>query len=135
MRDLEGILASLLAHSTLTDREIDLALAEKVVSHIVMIHPRVTTVDDVIKEVARQYNLPVKAIQSTNRAREISQARHIAAYLCKELTDSSLSEIGARMGRRTHATILHSIAYVKELIEFDPVIRQRIAQVQSALQH
>ena len=135
VRDLEGILASLLAHSTLTDREIDLALAEKVVSHIVMVHPRVTTVDDVIKEVARQYNLPVKAIQSTNRAREISQARHIAAYLCKELTDSSLSEIGARMGRRTHATILHSIAYVKELIEFDPVIRQRIAQVQSALQH
>jgi len=135
VRDLEGSLASLLAHSTLTDREIDLALAEQVVSRIVMIQSRETTVEDVLKEVAQQYNLTIKALMSTNRSREIAQARHVAAYLCKELTDCSLSEIGARMGRRTHATVLHSIAYVKEMIEFDPVMRQRIAQFQSALQH
>ena len=135
VRDLEGSLASLLAHSTLTDREIDLALAEQVVSHIVMIQPRETTVDDVLKEVAQQYNLTLKALMGTNRSREITQARHVAAYLCKELTDSSLSEIGMRMGRRTHATILHSIAHVKQLLEFDPIMRQRVAQLQSALQH
>ena len=135
VRDLEGILASLLAHSTLTDHEIDLALAEQVVSHIVALQPQTTTVQDVICAVAQHFNVPEKAIMAQNRSKEIMQARHVAAYLSKQLTDSSLSEIGYRMGKRTHATILHSITYVKETMEFDPVLRQHIAQLQSALQH
>ena len=135
VRDLEGILASLLAHSTLTDKEIDLALAEKVVSHIVAIQPQTTTVTDVISAVAKHFNIPEKAILAQNRSKDIMQARHVAAYLSKELTDTSLTEIGYKLGKRTHATILHSIAYVREMSEIDPVLRQHIAQVQSALQH
>ena len=133
VRDLEGILASLLAHSTLTDNEIDLALAEKVVSHIVAVHPRVTTIEDVLEAVAKHYNLSQKSILAQNRSKEISNARHVAIYLSKQLTDSSLSEIGFRLGRRTHATVLHSLAHVKEQMEYDPVLRQQLAQLQSAL--
>lgn len=135
VRDLEGILASLLAHSTLTDKEIDLALAEQVVSHIVAVQPHRTTVEDVLEEVSKHYNIPQRALVSQNRSKEISQARHVAAYLSKKLTESSLTEIGFRMGRRTHATILHSVSYVNEQLEFDPVLRQHIAQLQSALHH
>ena len=135
VRDLEGILASLLAHSTLTDKEIDLALTEQVVSHIVAVQPHRTTVDDVIEEVSKHYNISQKAILSSNRSKEISQARHVTAYLCKKLTQSSLTEIGFRLGRRTHATMLHSIAYVNGMLEEDPVLRQHIAQLQSALHH
>ena len=135
VRDLEGILASLLAHSTLTDKEIDLALTEQVVSHIVAVQPHRTTVEDVIEEVAKHYNIPQRALISQNRSKEISQARHVAAYLSKKLTDSSLTEIGFRLGRRTHATVLHSVAYVNEQIEFDPVLRQHLAQLKSALHH
>jgi len=134
VRDLEGILASLLAHSTLTDREIDLALAEQVVSHIVAIQPHQTTIGEVMSAVTNYYNLPEKALTSQNRSREIKHARHIACYLSKELTDSSLSEIGFKMGRRTHATVLHSISTIRTQLEFDPVLRQHIAQIQSALQ-
>lgn len=135
VRDLEGILASLLAHSTLTDKEIDLALTEQVVSHIVAVQPHRTTVEDVIEEVAKHFNIPQRALISQNRSKEISQARHVAAYLSKKLTDSSLTEIGFRLGRRTHATVLHSVAYVNEQIEFDPVLRQHLAQLKSALHH
>ena len=135
VRDLEGILASLLAHSTLTDQEIDLALTEQVVSHIVAVHPHRTTVDDVLEEVSKHYNVSQKAILSSNRSKEISQARHVTAYLCKKLTQSSLTEIGFRLGRRTHATILHSVSYVNAMLEEDPVLRQHIAQLQSALHH
>lgn len=135
VRDLEGILASLLAHSTLTDKEIDVQLAEQVVSHIVAIQPHHTTIDDVLGAVAQHYNIPERALVAQNRSKEISQARHIAAYLSKQLTDSSLSEIGFRLGRRTHATVLHSIAHVREQMEFDPVLRQHLAQLQSALHH
>ena len=133
VRDLEGILASLLAHSTLTDREIDLALAEQVVSHIVAIRPRQTTVGDVIGAVAEYYNLSEKAITSQNRSKEISQARHIAIYLSKQLTRSSLTEIGFQMGRRTHATVLHSVRYINEQLDMDPVLRQRISQLTAAI--
>ena len=133
VRDLEGILASLLAHSTLTDREIDLALAEQVVSHIVAIQPKQTTVADVVGAVAEYFNIPEKAIMAQNRSKEIAQARHISAYLSKELTTSSLSEIGFKLGRRTHATILHSINLVRTQMEFDPVLRQQISQLQSAI--
>ena len=135
VRDLEGILASLLAHSTLTDAEIDLKLAEKVVSHIVAIQPRVTTVNNVIQAVSEYYNLPEKALVSQNRSREISHARHVALYLCKEMTNSSLTEIGFKMGHRTHATVLHSIALVKDQLEYDPVLRQHVAQLEATIQH
>ena len=135
VRDLEGILASLLAHSTLTDREIDIRLAEEVISHIVAIQPKKITVGDVIGAVAEHYSLPEKALLSANRSKEIANARHIAIYLTKELTDSSLTEIGFKMGRRTHATVLHSIAIIKDRLEFDPVMRQTISQLESALRH
>lgn len=135
VRDLEGILASLLAHSTLTDQEIDIKLAEQVVSHIVAIQPRTITVGDVVGAVAEHYGMPEKAILSSNRSREITQVRHVAAYLCKELTKSSLTEIGFKMGRRTHATMLHSVAIIKNQLEFDPALRQNIAQIEATLRY
>ena len=133
VRDLEGILASLLAHSTLTEKEIDLQLAEQVVSRLVVIQPRRTTVHDVMVAVAAHYNIQEKALTAPNRSRDVTQARHVAAYLSKELTECSLSEIGFQMGRRTHATMLHSITHVKEQLEYDPVMRQHIAQLQAAI--
>lgn len=133
VRDLEGILASLLAHSTLTDQEIDIKLAEQVVSHIVAIQPRYISIGDVLGAVADDFNLSEKMIVAQNRSREITQARHVAAYLCKELTNSSLNEIGFKLGRRTHATVLHSIALVNEQLEYDPAMRQRISKIKAAL--
>ena len=135
VRDLEGVLASLLAHSTLTDAEIDIKLAEQVVSHIVAIQPRKISVSDVIGAVSEHYGLAEKVLLSNNRSREITRARHIAAYLCKELTDSSLTEIGFKMGKRTHATMLHSVALIKNQTEFDPALRQQLSQIESALRY
>jgi chromosomal replication initiator protein len=83
--------------------------------------------------VSDYYNIPSKALLAQNRSREVSQARHVAIYLSKKMTDSSLTEIGFKMGRRTHATVLHSIAIMKEQLEYDPVMRQRISQLEAAL--
>ena len=97
------------------------------------IQPRQTTVSDVIAAVAEYYNVAPKHLIAQNRSREVSMARHVALYLSKELTKCSLTEIGFKMGHRTHATVLHSIALVKEQLEFDPVLRQRVAQIQNAI--
>ena len=135
VRDLEGILASLLAHSTLTDREIDLSLAEQVVSHIVAIQPKKATVGDILTAVADYFSLPEKALVAQTRSRDVTYARHVAAYLSKELTESSLAEIGFKLGKGTHATVLHSIEIIKQKIEFDPVLRQQIAQLEAVVLH
>ena len=135
VRDLEGILASLLAHSTLTDKEIDLPLAEKVVSHIVALQPQTISIEDVMDAVSKHYNVSEKAIMAQNRSRDISMARHVAVYLCKQMTDRSLTEIGYRMGRRTHATMLHSIAFVRDMMEHDAVLRQQISQIEATIKH
>lgn len=134
VRDLEGILASLLAHSTLTNREIDLELAEQVVSRIVEIRPQSVSIEDVLGAVAEHYNVDEKIILSKNRLQTIVMARHVTMYLAKELTDSSLSEIGLYMGKRSHATVLHSANLVREQLSLDPVMRQHIQQIRSSLQ-
>ena len=135
VRDLEGILASLLAHSTLTDEEINLKLAEQVVGHIVALQPRAISIGDVLTATADHYGVTEKALLSNNRSREVTQVRHVAAYLCKELTSSSLTEIGFKLGRRTHATMLHSVALINQQLEFDASLRQHIAQIESALRY
>ena len=108
-------------------------LAEQVVSRIVAIRPKMITVDDVLNKVAKHYSLSEKMIVAQNRSREVAQARHIAIYLSKQLTNSSLSEIGYKMGRRTHATVLHSLTLIKEQMEFDAVLRQHLHQFESSL--
>ena len=134
VRDLEGILVSLLAHSTLTDREIDVELAEQVVNRLVAIQPHKTTIEDVLRAVSDYYNLSDKHILSQNRSKDITRARHMVIYLSKQMTDSSLSEIGFRIGRRTHATVLHSISLMRDQLEYDPVLRQQVIQITSQIQ-
>lgn len=133
VRDLEGILASLFAYATLINREIDLQLAEQVVSRVVDIRPQNVQLADIIGSVAEFYNIAEKTLLSAARSREVSLARHVAMYLAKELTEHSLNEIGLYIGRRSHATVLHSIGYMNDQLAIDPVLRHQVAQLQSIL--
>jgi chromosomal replication initiator protein len=126
VRDLEGILASLLAHSTLTDKEIDLPLAEKVVSHIVALQPQTISIEDVMDAVSKHYNVSEKAIMAQNRSRDISMARHVAVYLCKQMTDYPLDAIGALLGGRDHSTIIHGANKIADEIAKDTVLQAQI---------
>jgi chromosomal replication initiator protein len=133
VRDLEGVVASLLAYSTLINRDIDMLLAEQVVGRIVKVKPREIQPADVLSAVSEHFNVQEKAILSQVRTKEIMQARHIAMFLAKRLTTSSLSEIGAFMGHRTHATVLHSLNLIQDQIKIDPILRHRIDQIESVL--
>ena len=133
VRDLEGVLASLLAYSTLTNRDIDMELTEQVVSRLVEIRPKAVAVEEVLEAVCMHFNVTMASLMGTSRAREISQARHMAIYLCKEYTSHSLAEIGSRLGNRSHSTILHSINMMRNLIDIDPVARHQVKQIQAIL--
>lgn len=133
IRDLEGVIASLMAYSTLTDQQIDMKLTEQVVSRIVEVVPNVVTADEILETVSVCFNVQPKAICSTARSKEIVMARHAAMFLLKELTDKSLAEIGKIFAGRSHATVLHSINIMRDQLDIDPVLRHRVAQMKASL--
>jgi chromosomal replication initiator protein len=132
VRDLEGVLASLLAYSTLTDSEIDMALAEKVVGRLVELNPKSYVPSDIVTAVCQHLNLPEKAITARTRQRDAVRARSIVMYLIKKYTDSSLSEIGACV-HRDHATVAYSLNTIAAHMSYDAVLRQDIAMIERAL--
>lgn len=133
VRDLEGVLASLLAYSTLMDAQIGLELTEQVVSRLVQVTPSDVTLELITNMVCEHFNVSEKVVFSKSRKREIAQARQVAMYLAKKLTDKPLAEIGAYMGQRNHATVLHAVRTVADIMEYDTVLRRSVLQVENAL--
>lgn len=133
VRDLEGVLISLLAHSTLTNMPIDINLAEKVISRIVNITPKVMTIEHIRDTVCDFFKLSVDAISTKSRKLEVVQARQIAMYLSKNLTKNSLSTIGNYIGHRDHATVLHACKKVVDLMDTDKEFRRNITEIEERL--
>ncbi|MDD3490543.1 MAG: chromosomal replication initiator protein DnaA [Bacteroidia bacterium] len=133
VRDLEGTLVSLLAHSTLADMPIDVQLAEKVVSRIVNVTRKVNTVEKIRDAVCEYFSLSVDAISTKSRKREVVQARQIAMYLSKQMTKNSLSSIGFAIGQRDHATVLHACKIVTDLMEIDKNFRSSVKEIEEKL--
>jgi chromosomal replication initiator protein len=133
IRDLEGVLASLMAHSTLANIAVDMTLAARVVSRIVNITSKVNTVERIRDVVCEHFSLSVDAISTRSRKREVVQARQIAMYLSKQMTKNSLSSIGDIIGQRDHATVLHACKMVGDLIEIDKTFRTSVKEIEAKL--
>ena len=132
VRDLEGVLASLLAYSTLTDSPINLELTQTVVGRLVALHPQSYNPNDIIATVCQHLNVAEKVITARTRQREAVRARNIVMYLIKKYTDSSLAQIGACV-HRDHATVAHSLNTMEDLLSYDAVLRQEVASIERAL--
>ena len=132
VRDLEGVLASILAYSTLMDDAIDLQLTEKVVSRIVQLHPHTYIPADIIAAVCQILKMPENVITAKTRQKDAVKARNIVMFLIKKYTDSSLSEIGKYV-HRDHATVAHSLNTLEAQLSYDAVLRQEIAAIERQL--
>jgi chromosomal replication initiator protein len=120
VRALEGALIRIVAHHSLTQLPIDVQLAEAVLDEL---HPRqgpgAISVDAIQRAVAGHYELTPAQLKSAGRAARITWPRQLAIHLCRELTGSSLSEIGHAFGGRNHATVLHACKRVEERVSND----------------
>lgn len=132
VRDLEGVLASLLAYSTLTDNAIDMELTMTVVGRLVQLHPKTYLPADIITAVCQSLNMPETVITARTRQREAVKARNIVMFLIKKFTNSSLAEIGKYV-HRDHATVAHSLNLMDELMSYDAVLRQEVAKIERLL--
>lgn len=133
IRDLEGIITSLVAHSLVYSRDIDLELAKRVISKAVKIEKRNITVDKIQNVVSNYFNVELKDIHSKTRKREIVQARHITMFLSKKYTDFSYSHIGSLIGKRDHATVLHACHTIQDCLDIDKSFRIKMSDIENLL--
>ena len=133
VRELEGIINSLLAQSILFKRDIDLSLAERIVRKAVRIENKPITIEEIISKVCEHYKMNESALHTKSRKREIVQVRQVAMYLAKKHTDVSASKIGHLIGNRDHATVLHACKTVKDRVGVDKAIKADIEEIESAL--
>ncbi|WGD32490.1 chromosomal replication initiator protein DnaA [Ancylobacter sp. WKF20] len=126
-RDLDGALNRLLAHNQLTSRAITLEMAETAVRDLVRSsEPKRVRVDDILRIVAKHYNVTRADILSQRRTANVVKPRQIAMYLAKMLTLRSLPEIGRRFGGRDHTTVLHAVRKIEGLVGSDRAVADEI---------
>jgi len=133
VRELEGIINSLLAQSILFKREIDMSLAERIIKKAVrIIENKPITIEEIIAKVCEHYKMDESVLHTKSRKREIVQVRQVAMFLAKKHTDISTSKIGHLIGNRDHATVLHACKIMKDLVEVDKEIRADIEEIETS---
>jgi chromosomal replication initiator protein len=133
VRELEGALVSLLAQATLNKKEISLDLAIKMINKLIKNTKREISIDYISKVVCDYFDMPVETLQAKTRKREIVQARQIAMFFSKSMTKSSLASIGAQIGGKDHATVLHACKTVSNLKDTDKGFRIYIDEIERKL--
>lgn len=119
IRELEGALVSLLAQSSLNRREVDVDLAKNLLQNFVNKVAKEISIDSVQKVVCDFIGVKLDDLVAQSRKREIVQARQLAMYFAKELTNQSLKTIGLHFGGRDHSTVIHSLQTVNNLMDTD----------------
>ena len=130
VREIEGALSSLVANASFLGRKITTSLAKEILKVYVQLYQKEITIDHIIEVVCEYLNLDFARFNSTERTREIAQARQIAMYLAKQHTKAPLTTIGAAIGGRNHATVLHSCKAVSNLIETDKAFRRMVEEIE-----
>jgi chromosomal replication initiator protein len=133
VRELEGIINSLLAQSIIFKRDVDIDLAERIVRKAVRCESKPITIEDIIAKVCSHYEIEESAIHTKTRKREVVQVRQVAMFLAKKHTDASSSKIGQLIGNKDHATVLHACKIVKDQVEVDKSFKADIEEIEALL--
>ena len=131
VRELEGVIISLMAQASLTRKQIDVELAKNTLRNIVIEQSREISIDTVMDVVADHFKVTVADLKSKSRKKEIVYPRQVAIYLAKEYTDLPLKSIGVHFGGRDHSTIIHSVQTITELVETDRSVEETIYKLKS----
>jgi chromosomal replication initiator protein len=133
VRELEGALIRLVAHSSLIGTSITLPYAQQVLKNFIDSQARKVTIEAIQKAVAEQFGLRLVEIKAKNNSRAIVYPRQIAMYLAKHLTEASLPEIGRQFGGKHHTTVLHSVEKIDESRKNDKDLNRLINKLTEQL--
>ncbi|MDD0844834.1 chromosomal replication initiator protein DnaA [Pseudomonas sp. Gutcm_11s] len=124
VRELEGALKRVIAHSHFTNQPISIELIRESLKDLLALQDKLVSVDNIQRTVAEYYKIKISDLLSKRRSRSVARPRQVAMALSKELTNHSLPEIGDAFGGRDHTTVLHACRKIAELREADADIRE-----------
>jgi chromosomal replication initiator protein len=132
VRELEGVMVSLLAHATMLNQDITIDLARSVIGNTVRVAPKQLTFEAIAETVADFYNLPTDVLYGKSRKREISDARQLVMYLAKKEAMMSSTSIGAKLDR-THATVLHACIQIEQRMSIEKDFCREVQVITASL--
>ncbi|MDO4172633.1 MAG: chromosomal replication initiator protein DnaA [Prevotellaceae bacterium] len=133
VRDLEGVINSLMAYSVVYNCNIDMRLVERVIRRAVKTDDEPLTVDDILECVCRHYEVTPNSVKGRSRKREFLLPRQLTMFLAKKYTNIPASRIGRMIGNRDHSTVLHSIDIIEKKLKTDKQFAEEVEKVETAL--
>ncbi|WP_073263915.1 chromosomal replication initiator protein DnaA [Phytopseudomonas punonensis] len=124
VRELEGALKRVIAHSHFMGRDITIELIRESLKDLLALQDKLVSIDNIQRTTAEYYKIKITDLLSKRRSRSIARPRQVAMALSKELTNHSLPEIGVSFGGRDHTTVLHACRKIAELRGSDADIRE-----------
>lgn len=132
IRELEGIVVSLMAHATVLNQDVTLDLARTVLANAVKISRKQINFEMITQEVCAYYKIEPDQLFTKSRKREISDARQMVMYMAKKHAKMLLTAIGTRLSR-THATVLYACKNIEERLPLEKQLQEDISAIESAL--
>ena len=134
IRELEGSLTRLAAFSSLSGKEISLALAQEALKEIISEHqPRSVSCEDVLQAVSAYYSVSLEDLTGPRRSRGVTVPRQMVMYLSRKITEASLPKIGTMLGGRDHSTVLHGCAKIESLMQLAPPVKAAVSDLTKQL--
>ena len=130
IREIEGAISSLVANTSFMGKKITISLAKEILKGYISLYQKEITIEHIIDTVCSYMNIDKQRLNSAERTREVAIARQLAMYLAKQLTKIPLSAIGAAIGNRNHATVLHSCKTITNLIKTDQAFRLQVEELE-----
>ena len=133
VRELEGIVHSMLAWSVVHGSNIDLDFARKILKANTRHRRRTLTIEDIVESVCRHYKVTHEEVYGESRKAEFVLARQLAMYLSQKHTGDTAKHIGHVIGRRTHATVLHGINNIEKKMKENPAFRKEVREIEKKM--
>jgi len=134
IRELEGAVTKVVGYAKLISRKIDLDLARQALGFLgERSHGPVTGVERILDKVCKHFDVRVADLRGRRRTQSVVIPRQVAMYLLRNLTNLSLEEVGQHLGGRDHSTVLYAVGKVKDRMGADPVLAQRVRELEHRL--
>ena len=130
VRDLEGVVNSLLAYSVVYNSNVDMRLAERVIKRAVKVYDNPLTVDEILDTVCNHFSVTLSAVNSKSRKHDLVIARQVTMYLAQKYTKMPASRIGRLVGNRDHSTVIHSCAQVENRLKVDSSFKEEVNSIE-----
>ena len=132
VRDLEGVVNSLLAYSVVYNSNVDMRLAERVIKRAVKVDDNPLTVDEILDTVCNHFSVTLSAVNSKSRKHDLVIARQVTMYLAQKYTKMPASRIGRLVGNRDHSTVIHSCAQVENRLKVDSSFKEEVNSIEGS---